>query len=401
VRSDSSYGGSGALHSESNLADYYSVESLASFDSGHESLDSLLWFGGDINISPGGSVSDETSECGSAASDTLSLPSGWQMMTTADGKPYFVNKARRITTWLDPRTNRPAAATQRPGLAPAKTVDESSIPLPEGWEMAISDTGTPYFIDHIHRKTTWTDPRTLMFEEQRESHRLRQLNAANAELRRKIEVIRKQQARLEQEMLRSASPETIGLAKIKAQADAYAILTLQAQHDTLQRQIEACPARSAARTNLLPDVPEVEPTSPGFLRELASVQRISAGGKKKKPSSRRRTTKQTSKRSTKHDTPSPTPSSPSLSPCPVATTDALTDNMMNDDVLDAESTSSHCLFGGDAASVVDGQSDSPDSGVMFDSLDADLGDVDLASLGMDTLPLSPTAVEDFFGTWSV
>jgi hypothetical protein len=30
-----------------------------------------------------------------------------------------------------------------------------------------------------------------------------------------------------------------------------------------------------------------------------------------------------------------------------------------------------------------------------------LGDVDLSVLGVDDLPLSPTAVEDFFGSWSV
>ena len=98
------------------------------------------------------------------------------MQITADGKPYFVNKEKRVTTWLDPRTNRPAAATQRPGFSPARVLDSSNVPLPEGWEMAVSDTGVPYFIDHINRKTTWNDPRALMFEQQRESHRLRQLN---------------------------------------------------------------------------------------------------------------------------------------------------------------------------------------------------------------------------------
>lgn len=32
-------------------------------------------------------------------------------------------------------------------------------PLPNGWEKAYSDNGTPYFIDHNTRTTSWFDPR--------------------------------------------------------------------------------------------------------------------------------------------------------------------------------------------------------------------------------------------------
>ncbi|XP_029283107.1 membrane-associated guanylate kinase, WW and PDZ domain-containing protein 1-like [Cottoperca gobio] len=34
-------------------------------------------------------------------------------------------------------------------------------PLPENWELAFSDTGEPYYIDHISKTTSWLDPRTL------------------------------------------------------------------------------------------------------------------------------------------------------------------------------------------------------------------------------------------------
>lgn len=387
---------------ESTLADYYSVESLASFDSGVDSIDSMLWLGGDsLMMSPlSPSVAPDMGappraallpgeaelegrfdgpnggpDIGAAAH--IALPPGWLMKTTADGKPYFINKERRLTTWLDPRTNRPAAATQRPGLSPAQH-DSSTVPLPEGWEMAVSENGAPYFIDHINRKTTWNDPRALMFEQQRESHRLRQLNQANTDLRRKIETIRKQQARLEQEMLRTASPDAIRLAKMKAQADAYAILTLQAQQDTLQRQIEASsPGHfGGAVHSRLPDVPEgrseTGPASPTFLSELASVRRLAeaeaSGTKKKKRGSSRRSSK-SGRIKAERTSVSPVPVYPTPSPGP----------LYND-------TTHH-------ADMVPSSNESP--------LDGSLGDVDLSVLGVDDLPLSPTAVEDFFGSWSV
>ncbi|KAM4572119.1 membrane-associated guanylate kinase, WW and PDZ domain-containing protein 3 isoform 1-T2 [Fundulus diaphanus] len=33
-------------------------------------------------------------------------------------------------------------------------------PLPENWELAYSDSGEPYYINHISKTTSWTDPRT-------------------------------------------------------------------------------------------------------------------------------------------------------------------------------------------------------------------------------------------------
>lgn len=32
-------------------------------------------------------------------------------------------------------------------------------PLPEGWEQALTETGEVYFINHIDRTTSWSDPR--------------------------------------------------------------------------------------------------------------------------------------------------------------------------------------------------------------------------------------------------
>ena len=53
----------------------------------------------------------------------------------------------RSTTWNDPRDSQqfdtPSAGKQ----------------LPEGWEEKTDDNGNKYFINHIERTTTWTDPR--------------------------------------------------------------------------------------------------------------------------------------------------------------------------------------------------------------------------------------------------
>lgn len=37
--------------------------------------------------------------------------------------------------------------------------DENLEPLPKNWEMAYTDTGMIYFIDHNTKTTTWLDPR--------------------------------------------------------------------------------------------------------------------------------------------------------------------------------------------------------------------------------------------------
>lgn len=38
--------------------------------------------------------------------------------------------------------------------------DDDDSPLPEGWDIQVSPNGRLFFIDHIHKTTTWTDPRS-------------------------------------------------------------------------------------------------------------------------------------------------------------------------------------------------------------------------------------------------
>ena len=37
--------------------------------------------------------------------------------------------------------------------------DPSVIPLPPNWEMRKDEKGRTYFVDHVHKLTTWADPR--------------------------------------------------------------------------------------------------------------------------------------------------------------------------------------------------------------------------------------------------
>lgn len=56
----------------------------------------------------------------------------------------------------------PTATTnhQSPQSATSILLEEDGLgPLPEGWEKAYTPNGDPYFIDHIHKETTWYDPR--------------------------------------------------------------------------------------------------------------------------------------------------------------------------------------------------------------------------------------------------
>lgn len=263
---------------QSSAQDYQSQESL---DSSAHSLDSFLQITRSMsdpgsrpqrnpnNSSRNSPFSDNTSDVDSelaslSEGNVNDLPPGWVMHHTGDGKPYFVNKTARTTTWLDPRTNRPCAATQQEGVAPAQTTDEWNIPLPEGWEMGVTESGTKYFIDHVNRTTSWTDPRMAFSgyggsrEAQRQRLRIEQCNLRNAEIKLQVEMIKKQQAILDQDMSKSASAETIMLAKAKAQQDAYNKLSSRMQHESVQRQIAS--RLSTLQRDGLTQVPELSST---------------------------------------------------------------------------------------------------------------------------------------------
>lgn len=84
------------------------------------------------------------------------LPSGWEMRTTAEGRPYFVDHTTRTTTWVDPRRQQ-YIRTLGPGQNNQVQVQPVSQlgPLPSGWEMRLTSTARVYFVDHNTKTTTW------------------------------------------------------------------------------------------------------------------------------------------------------------------------------------------------------------------------------------------------------
>ncbi|KAL0092500.1 E3 ubiquitin-protein ligase RSP5 [Phycomyces blakesleeanus] len=88
------------------------------------------------------------------------LPPGWEMRTTPEGRPYFVDHNTRTTTWVDPRRQQ-YISTIGPGAHLQVQVQPVSQlgPLPSGWEMRLTNTGRVYFVDHNTKTTTWDDPR--------------------------------------------------------------------------------------------------------------------------------------------------------------------------------------------------------------------------------------------------
>ncbi|XP_053930351.1 WW domain-containing transcription regulator protein 1 [Cuculus canorus] len=54
----------------------------------------------------------------------------------------------------------PASLPAQPRPRPFDGGDE--LPLPPGWEMALTHTGQRYFLNHIEKITTWQDPRKTM-----------------------------------------------------------------------------------------------------------------------------------------------------------------------------------------------------------------------------------------------
>ncbi|CAO3597943.1 unnamed protein product [Absidia cylindrospora] len=88
------------------------------------------------------------------------LPAGWEMRTTAEGRPYFVDHNTRTTTWVDPRRQQYISTIGPGSNLQVQVQPVSSLgPLPSGWEMRLTSTGRVYFVDHNTKTTTWDDPR--------------------------------------------------------------------------------------------------------------------------------------------------------------------------------------------------------------------------------------------------
>ncbi|KAK3103335.1 hypothetical protein FSP39_018567 [Pinctada imbricata] len=78
-----------------------------------------------------------------------SLPDNWEMAYTEAGIPYFIDHNTETTHWLDPRQ----AHTKKP-----KAQDCDDDELPFGWEKVEDPHYGTYYIDHVNRRTQYENP---------------------------------------------------------------------------------------------------------------------------------------------------------------------------------------------------------------------------------------------------
>uniref|UniRef100_A0A8C4EY95 Membrane-associated guanylate kinase, WW and PDZ domain-containing protein 1 n=1 Tax=Dicentrarchus labrax TaxID=13489 RepID=A0A8C4EY95_DICLA len=77
------------------------------------------------------------------------LPENWEMAYTENGELYFIDHNTKTTSWLDPRCRDKASR-------PLEECDDDE--LPPGWERIEDPVYGVYYVDHINRKTQYENP---------------------------------------------------------------------------------------------------------------------------------------------------------------------------------------------------------------------------------------------------
>ncbi|KAL3998524.1 HECT-domain (ubiquitin-transferase) family protein [Acanthocheilonema viteae] len=72
------------------------------------------------------------------------LPQGWDMQVAPNGRTFFIDHIHKTTTWIDPRD---------------EVRSDELGELPAGWEKRFHADGRIFYIDHNTRRTQWEDPR--------------------------------------------------------------------------------------------------------------------------------------------------------------------------------------------------------------------------------------------------
>lgn len=96
----------------------------------------------------------------SQPSSVYDLPTGWEMRTASSGRKYFIDHINKTTTWTDPRVKKAKQIKDtRHTKMNLMDADELLGPLPAGWEKKIHKDGREFFVDHNKQTTQWEDPR--------------------------------------------------------------------------------------------------------------------------------------------------------------------------------------------------------------------------------------------------
>ncbi|XP_039998850.1 membrane-associated guanylate kinase, WW and PDZ domain-containing protein 2a isoform X5 [Xiphias gladius] len=99
-----------------------------------------------------------------------SLPDNWEMAYTEKGEVYFIDHNTKTTSWLDPRLAKKAK--------PPEECKEDELPY--GWEKIDDPIYGSYYVDHINRRTQFENPvleakRRLQQQQQMQSQGLSSL----------------------------------------------------------------------------------------------------------------------------------------------------------------------------------------------------------------------------------
>ncbi|XP_028848496.1 membrane-associated guanylate kinase, WW and PDZ domain-containing protein 1-like isoform X5 [Denticeps clupeoides] len=76
------------------------------------------------------------------------LPDNWEMAYTENGEVYFIDHNTKTTSWMDPRLDK----------EPKPLEECEDDELPAGWERIDDPVYGVYYVDHINRKTQYENP---------------------------------------------------------------------------------------------------------------------------------------------------------------------------------------------------------------------------------------------------
>ncbi|XP_039184674.1 membrane-associated guanylate kinase, WW and PDZ domain-containing protein 1 isoform X30 [Crotalus tigris] len=96
------------------------------------------------------------------AEETLGpLPENWEMAYTENGEVYFIDHNTKTTSWLDPRClnkqQKPLEECEDDEGVHTEELD-SELELPAGWEKIEDPVYGVYYVDHVNRKTQYENP---------------------------------------------------------------------------------------------------------------------------------------------------------------------------------------------------------------------------------------------------
>nr|XP_014263509.2 membrane-associated guanylate kinase, WW and PDZ domain-containing protein 1 isoform X22 [Maylandia zebra] len=89
------------------------------------------------------------------------LPDNWEMAYTENGEVYFIDHNTRTTSWIDPRCldkpQKPLEESEDDEGVHTEELD-NDLELPPGWEKIDDPVYGVYYVDHINRKTQYENP---------------------------------------------------------------------------------------------------------------------------------------------------------------------------------------------------------------------------------------------------